>query len=126
MPMLTVIFGVLFMLLGVGGYIATERESVTALIPAIFGVLFILLGSIAMKPKFLKHAMHAAALLAILGFAATVRALPSLPDAFADPVPEGVRRPAIISQSLMAGLSLIFVILCVMSFVKARKARAGA
>ena len=60
-------FGVILMILGVGGYFATGMQSWTALIPAIFGVVFVILGFVASDPSKRKHAMHAAAALGVLG-----------------------------------------------------------
>ena len=67
MPILTLLFGVAFVLLGVVSYFVTGQESVTALIPAVFGVVFVILGVIMRDEAKIKHAGHAAAVLALLG-----------------------------------------------------------
>lgn len=117
---ITVAVGVLLILLGVGGYLAT-RTSLTALIPAGFGVLFLVLGLIARNPKSRKHAMHIAAMLGVLGILGSARGLARLPALLSG---EDVSRPAAVAaQSAMAAILIVFVALCVKSFVDARRAR---
>ena len=100
----------------------TENQSVTALIPAFFGVPLVVLGALASSsPGARKHAMHAAMVIGLLGFLGAARGLPSLPAVFTNP--DEVARPtAVIVQSVMAILCLVYVILGIVSFVKARKA----
>ena len=78
MPLVTVVFGIILIAMGAGGYFGTGSESVTALIPAFFGVPMVIAGLLARQEKFLKHAMHAAALLALLGAAGAGRGLAKL------------------------------------------------
>jgi hypothetical protein len=119
MPKITIALGVILIGLGAGAYFATGRSSVTALIPAFAGVPFVLLGVWAMKPPWRKLAMHIAALLGVLGFAGTVSGLMKLPALLrGDDLP----RPAAVGiQSAMAILCLVYVVLCIMSFIKARR-----
>ncbi|MPY86502.1 MAG: hypothetical protein GEU99_01100 [Luteitalea sp.] len=115
------IVGVLLVLLGLIGYVATGRQSVTALIPAAFGALLWVLALLARNERRRPHAMHAAALVGLLGFLATVRALFSLPALLQG---EALARPAaVMSQSVMALLTGVFVALCVRSFIDARRRR---
>lgn len=124
MASLTIVFGVLLILLGVGGYFGTGRQSLTAMIPALVGVLFILLGAMARNARYRMHAMHAAATLALLGLVMTVpKGLVPLARWAGGTAPE--KPPAVVSRSLMAGLMLVFLVLCVRSFVNARRARAA-
>ncbi len=112
----TVVFGVLLMLLGVGGYFLTGTSSFTALIPAIFGLLLIVLGALARSESIRKHAMHAAAMVALVGGVGAL--IPLLRT------PAGPRSPvAVFSQAAMAALTAVFVGLCVKSFIAARRAR---
>ena len=123
MPGLTIAFGLVLIGLGVIGYFATGRQSPTALIPAFAGALFLVLGVVARNPGARKHAMHAAAALAVLGFLGTV---PGLIKFFRMLGGAEVARPAAVrSQAIMAVLCVIFVILCVRSFIAARRARTG-
>ena len=126
MASLTIVFGVLLILLGIGGYLGTGRVSLTALIPVIPGILFILLGLMARNVRLRMHAMHAAAALALLGFIAMI------PGGLVALVrwaggTEPAHPAAVISRCIMAALMLVFLILCVRSFNTARRARtAGA
>ena len=114
-------FGVALIALGVGGYVLTGMESPTALIPAVIGVLLALLGGMARNPARRKTAMHIAAAVGLLGFFGSA---PGLFRLFPLMAGEPVARPAaVITQAIMAVLTLVFVILCVKSFVDARRNR---
>lgn len=122
MHVTTILYGAFLILLGVGGYVLTGAESVTAMIPAFFGVPVALLGWMASNPARRKLAMHIAVVLGLLGLLGTARGLSGLPAVFAG---EAERPAAVISQSAMFVASLLFVILCVRSFIQARKAQAA-
>jgi len=122
MTSITLLFAVTYILLGLGGFILTGSIHKTALIPCAFGVLFILFGLLAFKEKLRKHAMHAAVLIALLAFLGTARSLTHLPELLNGTA----EKPAsIITQSLNAGLSLLYIILAVRSFIQARRARSS-
>jgi amino acid permease len=123
MPLITLIAGILLDLVGIVGFFATGQESPTALIPSVFGTILVVCGILAMvKPSFRKHAMHVAAAVALLAVLGTVRGVFELPALMSG---GEVERPqAVVAQSVTALISAIFVILCVMSFVKARRAGA--
>lgn len=116
-------FGVAFIALGLIGYFGTGRASATALIPCALGILMVLAGVAARNPLRRRHAMHAAAMLGVVGFLGAGRGLTKIvPLLSGDPV----ERPnAVIAQAVMALLSLVFVALCVKSFVAARRGRAA-
>jgi peptidoglycan/LPS O-acetylase OafA/YrhL len=117
MPNVTIAFGAMLCLLGVGMYLATGTYSWTALIPAFVGLPLLLLGLIARaKESLRKHAMHAAAAIGLLGFIAPVGRMAS--KGIAETAPA-----AVASQAIMAGLCLAFVVLCVRSFIEARRQR---
>lgn len=119
---ITLLFAVTYILLGLGGFVLTGSIHKTALIPCAFGVLFILFGLLAFKEKLRKHAMHAAVLIALLAFLGTARSLSHLPELFNG---TAEKPAAIITQSLNAGLSLLYIILAVRSFIQARRARSS-
>jgi hypothetical protein len=121
MPAITIIFGAIFIALGIAGFVLTGSEHVTALIPAFFGGAYCICGLAAMKPSLLKHAMHGAAMLGVLGFFGTVPGVIKLLKWAGGTAPE--RPAAVVSQSFMCALSVVFVALCVRSFIAARKAR---
>ncbi len=110
----SMIFGLLLVALGIGGYYGTSQASLTALIPAAFGVGIFGLGIAALKDSFRKHAMHAAAVLGLVGFAATVLYLVDLLRLIFD-------QPALLAKSAMALLCGTYVALAVKSFIDARR-----
>jgi hypothetical protein len=111
--------GVILTLLGVIGYFASGGASATALIPAGFGVLFMILGLVARNQAWRKHAMHGAAVLGLVGLAATFT---GALKAFTLMGGGTVERPqAVIAQGVMALLCLVFLIFAVRSFIQARR-----
>jgi hypothetical protein len=115
----TIGFAVALILLGLLGYVGTGAESPTALIPAIFGVVLLVLGMLARSPQRRKLAMHIAVVVGLLGFAGSFRGLMNLGPLIAG---EPVARPtAVIAQSVMALLMGLYVVLCIKSFVDARR-----
>ena len=114
-------FGAAFIALGLIGYFGTGAASPTALIPCALGALLLLLGAIARNPARRKHAMHAAAIVGLIGFLGAGRGLTKIAPLLAG---EPVERPnAVIAQAVMALLSLVFLAHCIKSFVDARRAR---
>jgi hypothetical protein len=120
----TIGFGIVLIVLGVGGYFGTDRVSVTALIPAAFGLLLVIFGALAQDEKRRKMAMHIAVTVGLLGFLGTVTGLLQLPTLLSGGI---VERPgAVVSKSIMAVLMAVYVGMCVKSFIDARRRRAGA
>ena len=117
----TIIFGILFILLGLGGYLGTGMASPTALIPAVFGLLLLIAGLVGAAESRRKHAMHAAAMIVLLGLLGTARALGKLPALLGG---GEVERPvAVLFQIVMALLCGLLLVLYIRSFVNARRAR---
>ena len=120
----TIGFGIVLIVLGVGGYFGSDRVSPTALIPAAFGLLLLIFGTLARDEKRRKMAMHIAVTVGLLGFLGTVSGLFQLPTLLSGGV---VARPgAVVSKSIMAVLMAVYVGMCVKSFIDARRRRAGA
>ncbi|MDX2080259.1 MAG: hypothetical protein SFU53_05695 [Terrimicrobiaceae bacterium] len=123
MPKLAIVFGVLLDLLGTAAFLATGASHFTALIPVFFGTPLIICGILALsQPGIRKHVMHVAALFGLLGTLGGLgMGLPKLGALLAGTA----ERPlAIQLQIAMGVLSLVFVILCVKSFIDARRAAA--
>jgi fluoride ion exporter CrcB/FEX len=121
---ITIGFGIVLIVLGVGGYFGSDRVSPTALIPAAFGLLLLIFGALARDEKRRKMAMHIAVTVGLLGFLGTVSGLFQLPTMLSG---GAVARPgAVVSKSIMAVLMAIYVGMCVKSFIDARRRRAGA
>lgn len=121
MPRTALSFGVLLVLVGVGFYAGTGGTSPTALIPAALGVLLAAAGVLARREHMRRHAMHAAALVGALGLLGSARGLARLPALLSGAPLE--RPAAVAAQSVTAVLCLVFVALCVRSFVAARRER---
>ena len=133
-PVVSIVFGVLLIALGVWGYwggvlnlwqplgfAAPEHLSLTALIPAYMGAALVVLGLLALKESMLKHAMHAAAVIGVLGLLAAGGRL------IGTVVNKGeVKGVGGASLAAMTLLSALFVVLCVNSFIQARRRRRAA
>jgi hypothetical protein len=119
MPQITLILGALLVLIGVSFYVGTGTSSITALIPAFLGVPILVAGGLAFRQGWRKHAMHVAVLLALLGFLGSARGLLQLPALLSGAELE--RPAAALAQSITALLCVVFVVLAVNSFIRARR-----
>src|SRR5579883_2081002 len=121
----TIICGAVLVAIGVIGYAgatpdAEGKVSPTALIPAVIGGIIALCGLLAFGEKLRKHVMHFAAVVGVLGFLGgfmplirqNMKGKPFDPSA-----------PAAMNGLLMSFVCLVFVGLCVQSFIDARRAR---
>lgn len=115
MNKLTQIIGALLILTGVIFYLVT-MSSVTALIPAFFGLLIFLCGWIgARRPAWNRHAMHAAAALALIAI------LGSVMPAFSSLAAGTGLTAAVVEQLLTIILCLVLLVMAVRSFIAARR-----
>lgn len=118
----TIICGVILMVDGVIGYSQQDPEHVsrTALIPTWFGLALLLCGLLAFKDGLRKHVMHLAAMIglvgAIGGFMPLMRQYNK--SGSIDPT-----KPSAVAGEVMIFVCIVFVVLCVKSFIDARKAR---
>ncbi len=124
MARVTILFGVLLILLGLAGYLGTGHVHPTALIPSGFGLLLAILGLLANTEETRRRMlfMHIAVTLGLLGFLATAAAIfqyVQLLQGRSFPFPAAVE-----SKAAMSILCLTFVLLCVRSFIAARRSRA--
>jgi len=118
---ITIAFALFLIALGVGGYFLSGAASMTALIPAFFGVFFLVAGLIARRETLRRHAMHGAALLALVSVFGTFRGLSQLPALIAG---ETVARPfAVVVQGIMALATIGYLCLAIQSFLAARRKR---
>jgi len=118
------VFGTLLIVLGVVAFLlaGATAKAATALIPAFIGIVFLLLSAIARKSHSAnKHAMHVAALLGLLGTGAGLgMGIPKLIRYFGG---EQMALRAPVVQVTMGVLCLVFLVLCIRSFIAARRAR---
>lgn len=121
MPKLTVGFGASLIILGIGAYFLSGLVSLTALIPAAFGGVLVALGLVAKRAASTKHAMHAAAVVAVVGIAGSWSGLPEIARLLmggevANPLAAGAKSAMAIDLAMFLGY-------CVRSFREARKSR---
>lgn len=119
MAKFSIALGIVLIILGLYSYFGISSESITALIPSFLGVPMLVLGWFGLTEKNLKHTMHGAAVLMLLGFFGTVGGLLKLPTLLTGGELE--RPSAVAIQSIMAILCLIFLVFAVKSFIDARK-----
>lgn len=122
MAKITMGFAVLLVALGVVGYIGTGSVHPTALIPTWIGLALGLGGLLAISPsegrrKLFMHVNVTIGLLGFLGGAGSaVRGYLRTTSCGLDPI-----TPALESQLALALLMFIYVLLCVRSFIDARR-----
>lgn len=121
MAKLSIAYGLILILMGLISYFGISSESITALIPAFFGIPMLILGWLGLNEKYLKHTMHAAAVLMLLGFIGTISGLIKFFKMLGGA--ETARPAAVTVQAIMAVLCLVFLIFAVKSFIDARRNR---
>jgi fucose 4-O-acetylase-like acetyltransferase len=123
MAKLTIGFGVVLILLGIWGFVATGSAHPTALLPTWFGLALAVCGLLARSEDEKRRMlwMHAAAVLGLVGFlGAGAKALPVYIHAHGAPLAYPI---AVADQLAMALICLVFVLLCVRSFIAVRRTR---
>jgi len=118
MPSVSVWIGRILIIIGIIGYaygFFDGKASITALFPAFFGIVMMVLGHLGTaKESISKHLMHAAVLVALLGFILPAGRLLSTIGSLKF-------NAAFLSQLSMAVVCLIFVVMAVRSFINARR-----
>jgi hypothetical protein len=118
----TLVFAVLLIVLGLAGYFGTGALHRTALIPTWFGVALGIGGLLAISPSESRRKlfMHINVTIGLLGFiGAAVEATRGYLHAKSAGLQ--VDQIALASKLTMTGLLLFYVILCVRSFIAARR-----
>lgn len=127
MPFIAMNFGGFLLVLGILAFAAPSlfgshdpnTKSYTSLIPAGFGLLLEICGAISLsKPGLRKHLMHLAALVALVGFVGGFMPIGRAGFDFG--------KASVVVGLIMSALCLIFLVICIRSFVAARKARKAA
>lgn len=120
MAKVTLVFAGLLILLGLAGYVGTGSQHPTALIPMWFGLPLAVFGWLAIGPNEgrRKLFMHINVTIGLLGFLGSAS---EIIRSYASGKP--LDAIAMASKFALAGLLLIYVILCVRSFIAARRAR---
>ncbi len=123
MARLTIALGALLILIAVIGFVETGSSHPTALIPGAIGILFAIFGALANSedPKKRMLWMHIAVTVALLMFLGTI---PADINVFRLSHGADVPHPAaVVEKAAMSLLCLLFVLLCVRSFIAARRQR---
>ena len=124
MARITILFGALLIILGLVGYIGTGSMHPTALIPAWFGLALGVSGFFAISPSETRRKifMHINVTIGAVGcigaFASALHGYGVARSAGLDP-----DMRAFAAKLAMAVLLLVYVNLCVRSFIQARRAR---
>lgn len=124
MAKLTLVFALILIILGVAVFIATGSHAPTALIPAYFGILLGILGLLANTPNSKRRMlfMHIAVTVGLIGF--IFPGWRGVGDLMTQMHGEIVLRPAAMKEELaMAAICLVYVLLCIRSFISARRDR---
>jgi hypothetical protein len=121
---LTFFFGILLILLSAEAYFTTGHHP-HALIPGAFGIVLGILGTLANNPDPKRRMlfMHIAVTVGLLGFLGTIPGILATIRRLLGQVVESPAPAAATVQTLMGTLCLIYVLLCVRSFITARRLR---
>jgi hypothetical protein len=118
----TLFFAVLLVALGLIGFVGTGSQHLTALIPTWFGLALALFGLLAMSPSESRRKlfMHVSVTIGLLGFiGGAIESIRGYVHAKSTGV--APNEIALASKLTMTGLLLLYVILCVRSFIAARR-----
>jgi hypothetical protein len=121
MAKLTIGFGVVLIVLGGWGFVATGSAHPTALIPVWFGLALALFGALATTEDAKRRMlwMHVAVTVGLLGFLGSFsRAIDEYIQAHGAPL---AHPGAVEDQAAMAAICVVYVGLCVRSFIAARR-----
>jgi hypothetical protein len=120
----TLLIAALMIAVGVYGFTSQDPDkgpvSPTAAMPAMLGALLAVCALIALSPGKRKHAMHAVAVLALLGAIGSLYPIGKTLAKGGDLV---INSPKVLTSLGSSLLCLILLILCIRSFIAARKAR---
>ena len=124
MAKLTIFFGFLLILVGAVAYVNVGHHPHT-LIPAAFGVVLAIFGALANNPDPKKRMlfMHIAVTVGLLGFLGTIPGIIATIRRAAGQVVASPVHDAAVVQTTMGIICLVFVLLCVRSFIAARRSR---
>lgn len=127
MAKLTLVVAFILIVLGVAVFVATGSHAPTALIPAFFGILLGILGLLAKTPDIKRRMlfMHIAVTVGLIGF--IFPGWRGVGDLMTQMHGQIVLRPVAMKEELaMAAICLVYVLLCVRSFIAARRNRLAA
>lgn len=112
----TILFGLLLVAIGLGGYYFADAKQPMALIPAVLGIAMFVCGVVAAQGAMRRLAIHVAALIGMIGFVGPMVTI------FND-ITNTANTAEVLAKGLTSALCLMFVLMCVNSFLEARRAR---
>lgn len=112
----TILFGLLLVAIGLGGYYFADAKQPMALIPAVLGIAMFVCGVVAAQGAMRRLATHVAALIGMIGFVGPMVTI------FND-ITNTANTAEVLAKGLTSALCLMFVLMCVNSFLEARRAR---
>jgi len=122
MAKVTIVFAVILIALGLVGFIGTGSEHYTALIPTWIGLVLGIFGALSLSPdpKRRKLFMHINVTVAMMGFLGTLSEIirGTIKASATGIAPKAA---AIGSKYALATILIIYVVLCVRSFIAARR-----
>ncbi|WDE97374.1 hypothetical protein PQO03_05335 [Lentisphaera profundi] len=118
----TLIFSLIYIIMGIGGYFASGKASVTALIPSFFGIVFFIFAVIAIKkPSLNKHMLHGIMFLVLVSLGGTFKGFGKMINWLSGQEIE--RLLAVQIQGTFFILNTVLLIFGINSFIQARKIR---
>lgn len=123
MAKVTLVFAALLIALGLAGYLGTGSQHSTALIPTWIGLALGVFGALAISPSESRRKlfMHINVTVGLLGLIGTTVEI--IRSSLSGKPPDTI---AMASKYSLAGLLLIYVVLCVRSFIASRRVRTAA
>jgi len=122
----TVRIAAILIFLGIVFFVLTGSNAPTSLIPAFFGIVLLVLGFVARTEDSKRRmmVMHIAVTIGLIGFLfPAIRSGKVVLAKYMSGVPIAHLR-AVQEEGLMAVICLLYVVLCVRSFIAARRSRA--
>ena len=120
MAKITLVFSIVYILMGLLSYILSGKASMTALIPSFFGVFYGVFAGLSLwKPTLNKHMLHASMTLTILALGGTFKGFMNLIKWLSGETIE--RLLAVQVQGAFFILSAVLLGLGINSFIQARK-----
>jgi hypothetical protein len=120
MAKITLIFAALLVALGLAGYLGTGSRHPTALIPAAIGLLLVFFGGLSFTANKARHRlfMHLSVTIATLGLLGVLVEIVR-----SNAASHALDPTALAAKLAMAVLLFVYDLLCVRSFIAARRAR---
>ncbi len=113
----TILFGLLLVAIGLGGYyFADANQPMAPFGTAVLGIAMFVCGLVAAQGAMRRLAMHVAALIGMIGFVGPMVTI------FND-ITNTANTAEVLAKGLTSALCLMFVLMCVNSFLEARRAR---